>query len=198
MRVHRDWLSRKSRLHWLELNQRRVLFLRGDMLVTQLAANFVSAEFTLDVLPAVRAAPGSRSGPNTSRATRATSNSSEKLIPNMRHDLFFADGLFESWCCGVEGLRLIQRLDWRLSASFFFITHGFAKPLDRLTDIGTQGLEFLGAENQYDHHQNDDPVFPVKNAHVTPSTVRLTPEGANDIFPLLPANFVSASTRLEK
>ncbi|MNP55071.1 hypothetical protein D3C76_1496820 [compost metagenome] len=35
--------------------------------------------------PAVRAAPGSRSGPSTSSAIRPISSSSPKLIPNMGH-----------------------------------------------------------------------------------------------------------------
>ncbi|MOA63266.1 hypothetical protein D3C78_1889380 [compost metagenome] len=49
---------------------------------------------------------------------------------------------------------------------FLVIVHGFAKALDRLADVSAEVFQLLGAEHQYDNNQNDDPVFPVKNAHV--------------------------------
>ncbi|MNY62942.1 hypothetical protein D3C86_1998350 [compost metagenome] len=48
----------------------------------------------------------------------------------------------------------------------FVVVHGFLEALDRLADVGAEVFQFLGAEYQYDNNQDDDPVFPVKNAHV--------------------------------
>src|SRR5450830_78373 len=129
--------------------------------------------------PAVRAAPGRRSGPSTSRATRPTRSSSEKLIPNISQcSRVFADRLFDFFSLHVEGSTLGDRLACRRVARWagwrrvsggvgrlFVVVHGLAKALDRLAHVGAEVFQFLGAKYQNDHHQNDDPVFPVKNAH---------------------------------
>src|SRR5689334_12306951 len=127
--------------------------------------------------PAVRAAPGKRSGPSTSRATRPTSSSSEKLIPNISlRSHVFADRLFDFLRLHVDGVRLVHR-GLRLYrrnrlgrgrvrvGRFFVVVHGFLETLDRLADVSAEVFQFLGAEYQYHDNQNDDPVFPVKNAH---------------------------------
>src|SRR5690606_30785859 len=116
-------------------------------------------------------APGRRSGPNTTSATRPTSSSSEKPISNMGRGSVLACRLFDLLRLGVEGLRLVQLLAGRrggllrLGRLVVVAVHGLAEALDGFAQVGAQVLEAFGAEYQNHHDQDDDPVFPIENAH---------------------------------
>src|SRR5690606_4555381 len=67
------------------------------------------------------------------------------------------DGLLLRGLCGLRLLRL-------LGGAVLGI-HGLAEALDGLAQIGTQVFQALGAEYQDDYDQDNQPVFPVENAH---------------------------------
>jgi len=65
----------------------------------------------------------------------------------------------------IPKLCFLSRLHmrwWRFER-LFFIAHCFLKALHRLAKVATEVFRLLGAEEQYNHAQHNNPVFPSKN-----------------------------------
>src|SRR5262249_38976732 len=111
--------------------------------------------------PTVRATPGRRSGPSTSNATTAISAISPKPTSNMARSGFGAFGLAFARLRLRLGRRRIG-LELRLCVA---VLHALAEALDRRADVLADVAEALGAENQRDNDQHDEPVPDAETTH---------------------------------
>src|SRR5688572_11650681 len=128
--------------------------------------------------PIVRATPGSRSGPITINATTPISSSSEKPISNI-----WRQARGQAWRTrlpggsahgdsgagasdagpvldlALDGLAGRGR-DFRLGLArlVFLGSHAVLEAAHSAAQIGAEVAQLLGAEDQHDHQQHDEPV----------------------------------------